>query len=133
MIRFLVTIPVGVVYVYLAMTIWSVYGSNNAVNAWLIEVLASEGYPTVYALARIIHQVVVNALIAIPFVVLLILLRNRNGLGCIAAFSLAAVLVAFWSVSWSVAQLEDPRLWLDAAVLAVSPSLALLGIRALRS
>jgi hypothetical protein len=133
MLRFMAAFIVGIAYVYGAIAVWGVYSVSNPVNALLIEVLASEGYATLYTLARIGHQLVFNALIALPFVLLLILLKRFNAWGYLVAFSLAVALVATWSVRGSITEVGQAAFWLDAVVLALSPCLALAGIRAFRS
>ena len=106
------------------------YTDHSPVNAWLIELLVSDGHPMLYRVARTIHELIVNILIAAPFAATLISVERLNAWICAVAASIAAVVFINWGAV-SLPVLENAGFWVDSATTAFCPILAFAGFRAL--
>lgn len=132
MVRISASILIGLLYVWLAAGFWNVYGDHNAIDNWLIEVLASDGYPMLFRIARLVHELLVNVLIAAPFAGMLISVKRLNAWVHVVAASIAAVVFINWG-ALSLSLLDSVGFWTDSATMALCPVLAFAGFRALKS
>jgi hypothetical protein len=132
LIRIITPIIAGLVYGFVAASLWSLYSKISPVDGWLIEAIASEGYDRLYGLADLMHGSLVHVVFAVPIVFLLARARLLTGWIGVGAASVAAFIASSVGPDWTSTLAEGVGFWLDAASVAIGPVLAFAAIRALR-
>lgn len=133
MMRIPAAILLGIAYITVAKWAWSFYGPANPVDAWLIDTIAGRGgFDIAYRVARSIHYVLVNALIAAPFVAALVFIPKLDRRRHFAMAALAAAVFAISTAEISWALVESLGYWFDSAIFVCGPLLAYAGLRAIK-
>jgi len=121
----------GLAYVLVTVRLWDIYNLYSPINAWLIDLLASDGNGTAYQVAMVLHDAVVSVLFAAPLAVALFSFPRLNSWVCVGIAACTAVVAANLGLDWSLSLLESSRFWFESGTVALSPVVAFAGIRTL--
>lgn len=111
----------GVAYVWVLSTFYA-YSARSPINDWLINVLSRRGHETTYLIAITAHDLIVNVVFAVPFVIVVAWLRPRGIWQHLLVMWFAAVLLVNWPLVLDSGTLETMlRYGRQGLILSIVP------------
>lgn len=112
----------GLAYVWILSALYGYAATSHPLNDWLIDVLARRGHDTSYLVAITAHDLIVNVVLAIPFVLSVAWLRPRGIWQHLSVMWLAAVVLVNWPLIIDPGRLESAfRYGTQGLVLSIVP------------
>jgi len=99
--KYLIAIFVGLAYVWLAVAFWGWYVVNHPINEFLLETFARQGHEFLYRISILLHDAVVNLLLAAPAAFALASISGLNNWKCVFVAVAAALVGTYWTVDIS--------------------------------
>ena len=122
----------GVLFGIVGERFWAFYAVNDFVSPFLLSTFAASGQAVAYQIAAWVHDAVINILVATPFALVLVFVRQLNHwrVACVAGVASAATLL--WNTVWSWQLATAPGFVVGAAMSLLSVPLAFAVVRVLQ-
>lgn len=93
---YLIAAGCGVIYIIAIVEIFGRVLVPNPINEWLIEKLATAGHGVAYTIAIYSHDFLIYIIVAVPFALMLSLLRPRYSWKYLIAALIASLAAHYW-------------------------------------
>ena len=133
--KYVAAIIVGLAYIWLATAFWGRYVMNHPVNEFLLEVFARQGHRFLYGISILVHDVLINILLALPAALAFVSIKSLNNWKCVAVAVGTAFVGSYWTVDPSSIPLlvQSGSFWVGISMSTFSLPVAYLVAKSFRN